>query len=148
MVRTSKLPTVASTVALALAMPVPVDGFEFVSSARLAERCRAYVQDADSADGRFCAAYVRGFIDGSALVVFKTPPDGDVRSAESFGQRAARTRLGRPLTVRPEYCVDGSLGMARLVEQIVAIADERPPRDDVDATVLLYAMLARFHKCE
>jgi hypothetical protein len=121
--------------------------FEHVSSADLAGRCRVYLQDADSADGRFCAAYVRGFIDGAPAVVLVSP-DEAVRSKESFAQRAARTRLGRPPSARPEYCIDVSLGMMRLVEQIVAVADERTPRDDEDAGTLLHATLARFHKCE
>jgi hypothetical protein len=132
-------------VLLTAALPSPVlHAFEFVSSAEVADRCRAYLQDVDSEDGRYCAAYVRGFIDGSALVVLKADPD----STESFAQRAARTRLGRPLIVRPEYCIDASLGMTQLVQQIVAVADERPPREDVDAAVLLYATFDRYHKCE
>ena len=129
---------------LAVALPATVDAFDLISSARIAEQCRAYLQDPDSDDGRYCDAYVRGFIDGSAVVVLKVPPD----SGESFAERAARTRLGRPLIARPEYCIDSSIGMTRLVEQIVAVADERVPRDDVDAAVLLYATFARFHKCE
>ena len=130
--------------ALAATMPYHVGALELVSSAQIAERCRAYLKDADSEEGRFCAAYVRGFIDGSHIVVLKPPPD----ATESFAQRAARTRLGRPLIVRPEYCIDRSSGLTRLVEQIVAVADERPPREDVDAAALLYATFARFHKCE
>jgi hypothetical protein len=133
---------------LTLAMPTTVDALELVSGAHLAERCRGFLQDAGSEDGRFCVAYVRGFIDGSANVVWKAPADVALSSTESFGQRAARTRLGRGLIVRPKYCIDGSLGMTELVEQIVAVADERPPQEDVDAAVLLYATFARFHKCE
>ena len=133
-----------AVVVLVATVPSPVNALELVSSTQVADRCRAYLQDADSEGGRFCAAYVRGFIDGSAIVVLKPPPD----AAESFAQRAARTRLGRPLIVRPEYCIDGSIGMTRLVEQIVAVADERPPREDADAAALLYATFARFHKCE
>lgn len=129
---------------LSATLPVDVDAFDLVSSARIAEQCRSYLKDPDSEDGRYCAAYVRGFIDGSAIVVVQTPAG----ASESFGQRAARTRLGRPLIARPEYCIDSSIGLTRLVEQIVAVADERPPREDVDAAVLLYATFARFHKCE
>jgi hypothetical protein len=137
----------AAAVALALTNPSAV-AFEQVSSAELAERCRAYLLDADSGDGRFCAAYVRGFIDGSPDVMLLASPDEAAHSRESFAQRAARTRLGRPTSRRPEYCIDSSLGMTRLVEQIVAVADEHPPRDDVDAGALLRAMLVRFHRCE
>ena len=129
---------------LTVTMPSTVDAFELVSSAQIATQCRAYLEDPDGEDGRFCAAFVRGFIDGSPVVVLKAPPD----SGESFAERAARTRLGRPFISRPEYCIDSSIGMRRLVEQIVTVADERAPRDDVDAAVLLYATFARFHKCE
>ena len=145
MLRWRSLSTVAwAAAASAVTWPASVDAFDLVSSAQIAERCRAYLENPDSEDGRYCAAYVRGFIDGSATVVLQTPAG----ATESFGQRAARTRLGRPLIGRPEYCIDGSLGMTRLIEQLVAVADERPPRDDVDAAVLLYATFARFHKCE
>jgi hypothetical protein len=148
MIRWSRIRATATAIMLTLAMPATVGALELVSGAHLAERCRAFLQDAGSEDGRFCVAYVRGFIDGSANVVWKAPPDTAVGSTESFGQRAARTRLGRSLIVRPKYCIDGSLGMTELVAQIVAVADEQPPRDDVDAAGLLYATFARFHKCE
>ena len=130
--------------ALAMTLPATVAAFDLVSSAQIATQCRAYLEDPDSEDGRFCTAFVRGFIDGSPVVVLKTPPE----TSESFAERAARTRLGRPLAARPEYCIDSSIGIARLIEQIVAVADERPPREDVDAAVLLYGTFARFHKCE
>jgi hypothetical protein len=148
MIRWSRIRAAATAITLTLAIPVPVCASELVSGAHLAERCRAFLQDAGSEDGRFCVAYVRGFIDGSSNVVWMTPPGATAGSTESFGQRAARTRLGRGLIVRPKYCIDGSLGMTELVEQIVAVADERPPRDDVDAAALLYATFARFHQCD
>ena len=135
--------TAWAVLVLTVTMPATVAALDLVSSAQIAKQCRAYQENPDSEDGRFCAAYVRGFIDGSAIVVLKAPDSG-----ETFAQRAARTRLGRPLITQPEYCIDSSIGMTRLIEQIVAVADERPPRDDVDASVLLYATLARFHQCE
>jgi hypothetical protein len=137
----------AAVIALTFATPAAV-AFDQVSSAGLAERCRAYLQDADSPDGRFCAGYVRGFIDGSPEVALMASPEGAARPRESFAQRAARTRLGRSPRARPEYCIDASLGMMQLVEQVVAMADEQSPRDEVDASVLLHATLARFHSCE
>jgi hypothetical protein len=141
------LRTGAAALAAAALLLAPAAGYalDYVSSAQLADRCRAYVQDPKGENGRFCAAYVRGFIDGSPTVVIQASQSPG--SEESFAQRAARTRLGRPVSARPEHCIDGSLPMKIIVEQIVALANESAPRDDVDASVLLYAAFDRFHQC-
>jgi hypothetical protein len=141
------LRTRATALAAAVLLLSPAIGYalDYVSSAQLADRCRAYVEDPKGENGRFCAAYVRGFIDGSPTVVIQASQSPG--SEESFAQRAARTRLGRPVSARPEHCIDGSLPMKIIVEQIVALANESAPRDDVDASVLLYAAFDRFHQC-
>jgi hypothetical protein len=116
-----------------------------VSGARLAERCRVFQLEPDGKDGRFCSAYVRGFVDGSPYVLIRTTQHPDSR--ESFTERAARTRLGRLTPLRPQYCIDTSLSMRDLVAQILATADTLNADYEADASVLLYATLARFHKC-
>jgi hypothetical protein len=120
----------------------PAKSFELTSGAHLAERCRGYLADRDGADGRFCDGYLRGFIDGSAAIAIQ-----DAQMTESFTQRAARTRLGRPVSAKPQYCIGTATTMQDLVEQLLAEARTSPPRDEVDASVLLYAMLNRYHAC-
>ncbi|HET9447923.1 MAG TPA: hypothetical protein VFO35_16785, partial [Steroidobacteraceae bacterium] len=44
---------------------------EPVTGAELLALCRAYVHSPESADARACAAYVRGFIEGSDEVIVR-----------------------------------------------------------------------------
>ena len=115
---------------------------ELTSAIQLTERCRVSMEDWHGPDGQFCDAYLRGFVDGSPLVAIQGP-----RSSESFTQRAFRTRLGRPVSARPQYCIASETTMQDLVVQLLTQAREAPPRVDTDASVLIYSMLARYHPC-
>lgn len=127
---------------LALSSPITYS-LELPSSEELVERCRAHAADPDGRDGTFCTAYVQGFIDASPLVAIRH----DDKAPESFTQRAARTRLGRQVSSRPEYCIDSVTRLDDMISQILEQAILTPPRDDTDASVLLYATFARFHAC-
>jgi hypothetical protein len=128
---------------LLLLQPLLTHALELPSSAELARQCRGYVDQPEGQEARFCAAYLQGFIDGSPLVAIRQGP----KATETFSQRAARTRLGRPVAARPPYCIDSTVQMSELIGQVLAQAEKTPPRDDTDASVLLHAMLARFYKC-
>lgn len=138
--RRSHIGALASMLALSSPMAYSL---ELPSSEELVERCRAYAADPDGRDGTFCSAYVQGFIDASPLVAIRH----DDTALESFTQRAARTRLGRPVSSRPEYCIDSVTRLDELISQILDQAILTPPRDDTDASVLLYATFARLHAC-
>ena len=62
-------------------------------------------------------------------------------------QRAIRTRLGRPVSTRPKYCIASETTIQDLAVQLLAHARESPPRNDTDASVLIFSMLARYHPC-
>jgi hypothetical protein len=104
--------------------------------------CIGYAEDAEGIHGKACAAYIRGFIEGSALVRVDLPaPPG-----ESFTERAFRTRLGNG-NARARYCVDGSVTVAALVIQLLVQAEGSAPTESDTASDLIQATLNRFHRC-
>lgn len=133
--------TVLLAMVLVLVSP-SARSLEQVSGVQLTERCRVSMEDWHGPDGRFCDAYLRGFVDGSPLVATQK-----ARPGESFTQRAFRTRLGRPVSARPKYCIASETTIQDLVVQLLTQAREAPPRSDTDANVLIYSMLARYHPC-
>jgi hypothetical protein len=118
---------------------------EPLTSVELHALCRAYVHSPESEDARACAAYVRGFIEGSELVIVRGEDVQPLRQ-ESFSERAWRTRLGisRP---EPRYCLSPAVTLQELIAQLLAQAEQKPPAGDVSAGALLYATLSRFHRC-
>lgn len=118
---------------------------EPLTSVELQALCQAYVHSPDSEDARACAAYVRGFIEGSELVIVRGEDVQPLRQ-ESFSERAWRTRLGvsRP---EPRYCLSPAVTLQELIAQLLAQAEQKPPAGDVSARALLYATLSRFHRC-
>ena len=131
----------ASAVAMFLVAPA-ARSLDLTSGAQLIEWCQAYVDDWDSPGGRFCDAYLRGFVDGSPQVAIQEPSE-----RESFTQRATRTRLGRPVSASPKYCIASTTTVPDLVVQLLTHARDLPPQGDTDASVVIYAMLARYHPC-
>lgn len=113
-----------------------------MSSLDLHRRCLGYAQSPQSEDGVICSTYIRAFIEGSQLVQI----DQASMQGESFSKRALRTRLGsRQLAV--QYCVEGSVTVDTFVLQLLVQADATPPKEELDASELLYATLSRFHSC-
>lgn len=137
------------TVSILLA--VSASGFAVVatelrplSSTELHSACLAYQRSQDSVDGRCCSAYIRGFFEGSSDVVAGMPPDS---GRGSFKERAIRTRLGRQALASPTYCIDSATSLQAFIGQLLEYAKLSPPRDDVEARVLLVGTLDRFHRC-
>jgi hypothetical protein len=134
--------TILLALAAAMFLVAPAArSLDLTSGAQLIEWCQAYVDDWDSPGARFCDAYLRGFVDGSPQIAIQEP------SSESFTQRATRTRLGRPVSTRPKYCIASTTTVPDLVVQLLTHARDAPPHGNTDASVVIYAMLARYHRC-
>ena len=124
------------------------DGGELgpLSGAALYQACIEYMQSPASENGRVCGIYVRGFIAGSDRIVLMSSQHTPARS-ESFTDRALRTRLGKRVTVQPEYCIAADVTLRMLVEQLLSQATITAPDETTEAAELLYATLGRFHRC-
>lgn len=85
-----------------------------LSAAELYDSCLAYRADPDGARGRECHAYVRGVVDAS-----RSPDAGWSSRAESFRERALRTRAGARAASLPRYCLAASLSVDRLVGDLL-----------------------------
>jgi hypothetical protein len=116
-----------------------------LTSVELHELCMAYIEAPASDEGQACAAYVRGFIEGSDRVVLRSN-EGAQAHEESFSERAWRTRLGIPRP-EPRYCLEKTVSLQEFITQLLAQAERKPPEQDVSAQELLYATLSRFHRC-
>jgi hypothetical protein len=117
-----------------------------LTSIELHKLCLAYIRAPDSDDAHACAAYVRGFIEGSDKVLLRAD-ETKVSRRESFSDRAWRTRLGIGAPPRPEYCLDDTATLQKIVRQLVLHAETAPSKEDVSASALLYGTLSRFHRC-
>jgi hypothetical protein len=104
------------------------------------------MHEPDSEDAQACAGYVRGFVEGSDRVLLRAD-ETKVSRRESFSDRALRTRLGIGAPPRPEYCLDDTVTLQKIVEQLVLHAERAPPKENVSASALLYGTLSRFHRC-
>jgi hypothetical protein len=144
--RSPRLRTQYSAVPALLLLGAHGSGAELapLSSAELHHLCLGYVQFPESEEGAFCAAYVRGFIEGSSLVVLATEPT----KQETFRERALRTRLGTSSFAGPKYCVNTSVTLNDFVLQMLVQAEDKPPQEGENASELLHRTLNRFHRCD
>lgn len=113
-----------------------------LSADELYSSCLAYRDDPDSAGGRVCAAYLRGFLDGSR----RAGEDAEASSrSESFRERALRTRAGSRQTRPARYCLDASVSLDQLVGELLTrrVADA----DSTPASTAVYRSLQHFHDC-
>jgi hypothetical protein len=117
-----------------------------LTSVQLRELCQAYVHAQESEDAHSCAAYVRGFVEGSDRILLR-PDEAKVTRRESFSERAWRTRLGIGAPAKPEYCLDDTVSLQELIGQLLLQAERTPPNEDMSASALLYGTLSRFHRC-
>jgi hypothetical protein len=129
----------------ALATQLHAAELEPLTSVELHALCQAYVHSPESEDARACAAYVRGFIEGSDEVIVRSE-DAQHLPRESFSERAWRTRLGISRS-EPRYCLSATVSLQELIAQLLAQAERKPPAGDVSASALIYATLSRFHRC-
>lgn len=113
----------------------------------LHERCLAYADEPDSAKGRSCASFVRGFLEGSPEIHFSASSPEEERK-ESFSDRALRTRLGVRTNATPTYCLDSSVSLSNFIASLVSFIDEHPSPESLNASDVLYGTLRRSYRCE
>lgn len=121
---------------------------EALSTEELVSHCVYFEQDPDSVDGVFCVRYIQGFIDGAVATderVTKNVAD-EYDKAESFSERAIRTRLGsrteRFKTYYAEFCLGEPVPLKTVVELVVTdlentkrVANQPLARDFVYTTL-------------
>lgn len=128
---------------------------EALSTEELVSHCVVYEEDPDGADGVFCVRYVQGFIDGAVAtderVTFNVADEYD--KAESFTERAIRTRLGRRIErFGPSYYADFCLGepvpLKAVVEVVIAdLLDPGKVAGQPLARDVVYSTLRREYPC-
>jgi hypothetical protein len=132
--------TVRAALLAAIAISAPAAAqIASLTAAELYSACLAYRDNPDTADGRACYGYVRGFLDATAR------PSAEVSSAESFRERAARTRIGARRTSFERYCLDESVSL----EQVVDVLMERRVADPqgTSAATAVHGTLRRLDGC-
>jgi hypothetical protein len=132
------------SILIACWIPVCATGATPLSSSQLREHCLAYQVAADSDGGQVCAAYIRGFLDGLGTDGRSRAP---VIQAESWLDRARRTRLGSREARKPSFCLDETVTIGQIIGNLLVHAQSRPPQQDVPASALLRSALQRFHPC-
>lgn len=137
----------AAVVMLVLVSGWPVAGSAepSLSASELLQYCSDWRDERHSSASLYCPAYVRGFMDGAASKTRVRA--GSEAVAESFLDRARRTRLADRDSVRPSYCIDSSLGLENLIAQVLTVGNELAIGDDMKAHDLLLRTLHRFHRC-
>ena len=118
----------------------------------LRDDCRAYQADAGRAAAVRCEQYVLGFIhgvlasDGAAASRAQAS-----RRAESWIERAMRTRLGRAQVrtapVRLVYCFDDPLPMAEVIARILDHLDSDSRAVGKSAADVLQSVLEEHYLC-
>jgi hypothetical protein len=116
-----------------------------LSGMQLFEYCKAFQTAPRSAEGRICAAYVRGFLDGA--LVSDVRVQARVVESESWLERARRTRLGTRHVRKFVYCLDPSTPLEQIIGKVVTYAETRPQQDDLPASVTISYALQRFYAC-
>jgi hypothetical protein len=117
-----------------------------LTAAQLRESCIAWTEEPGSSGAAACVAYIRGFLDGAISIDERihTPAAG---VPESFIDRARRTRLAPAYTGRPQYCVDASVPLSRIIHEVLAHYETRQFSEDLEAAALVAGTLRRFHPC-
>jgi len=128
---------------------------EALSTAELMSHCDKY-QDADAREDHvFCVRYIQGFIDGAVATDERVTRNvvEEYDREETFGERAARTRIGRRLerfgaSVYAEFCLGEPVPLREVVEHVVQDATDP---DRVAATPfareLVYQTLREHYPC-
>jgi hypothetical protein len=113
-----------------------------LTSSELRSLCLAYEAAPESSESRLCAAYIRGFIDGSESI---QRVEGESPQRESFSERAFRTRVGAQRASEPRYCLAATLPVSRFIGQLLLYLDES--RATADARTAILGTLGRFYPC-
>jgi hypothetical protein len=125
--------------------PIEGDADQSPSASEFLRSCSAWRDGPRSSAGLYCVGYVRGFMAGAASKTRLRA--GSEVVAESFLDRARRTRLTDRNSVRPSYCVDSALTLESLIAQVLTVGEELGIGEDLKAHDLLLRTLQRFHRC-
>ena len=133
------------------------EAVEALSTAELAEHCEIYLNEPDGEDGIFCVRYIQGFIDGAVAtderVTLNVADEFESDEAESFTERAIRTRLGNRLeefgsSYYAEFCLGEPVPLKDVVDVVVAdILDPLRTRNRPLARDVVYTALRREYPC-
>lgn len=122
----------------------------WLTSDELGRYCLALDQVVDRSDGIVCIAYLQGFLAGTRLA--RGPQASAEASAESFAERAIRTRAGSYLRRIEEgrsgdYCIRGDVAPGEVVDAIVAYLDAHPDASEVAPHNIVHETLMRQFPC-
>ena len=129
---------------------------EALSTEELISHCVFVEEDPDGEDGIFCIRYIQGFIDGAVAtderVTFNVADEFE--RAESFSERAIRTRLGNRMdrygaSFYAEFCLGEPVPLKEVVEVVIAdLLDEDRVANKPLARDVVYSTLRREYPCE
>jgi hypothetical protein len=117
-----------------------------VSLEELTSKCMADQSDPGPAEG-FCAAYVRGFLEGVSMARASQDEQG---ASKSWTERAARTRLGRPparVIRQPAWCLPEGTSLSEIVQHLLNYAGEHRSDADMPAAQALDSVLLQHYPC-
>jgi len=128
---------------------------EALSTAELASHCAKYHDPNASEDRTFCVRYIQGFIDGAVATDERVTNNvtREYQQGESYGERAARTRIGTRLarygpSVYAEFCLGDPVPLAEVVEHVVAdLADAAVAAEHPLARDVVYLTLRSQYPC-
>ncbi len=134
------------------------EAVEALSTEELAEHCEIYLNEPDGEDGIFCVRYIQGFIDGAIAtderVTLNVADEFGSEEAESFTERAIRTRLGNRLqefgsSYYAEFCLGEPVPLKEVVDLVVAdVLDPLRTMNRPLARDVVYTTLRREYPCE
>ncbi|HEY8508820.1 MAG TPA: Rap1a/Tai family immunity protein [Steroidobacteraceae bacterium] len=115
-----------------------------VSLEELTLKCMAYQSDSGVAE-EFCEAYVRGFLEGVSMA--RASREG---ASESWTERAARTRLGRPparVIRKASWCVPEGTSLSEIVRHLLDYASKHGSDAGMPAAEALDSVLLQHYPC-
>jgi len=116
-----------------------------LTALRLHELCLEWRLDPASTAGASCIAYVRGYLDGAAAIDERTASAPSL--AESFIERARRTRLGRAQVGRPPYCLAEQVSTSEVIDSLLVYCQTQSLNGEMLAGALLTRVLGEFYPC-
>jgi hypothetical protein len=115
----------------AMAASPAAQAVEPLSTAELVSHCKHYYNKQATEDRIFCVRYIQGFIDGAVATDERVARNivNEYEKEETFGQRAARTRIGSRLerygsSVYADFCLGDPVPLKEVVEHLVADSQE------------------------
>ena len=147
--------TVAALLGCGLLLTPSAWAVEALSTAELMSHCDHYAEPDAKEDQIFCVRYIQGFIDGAVAtdeLVMQNVAE-EYEKAESFSERAKRTRVGSRLnrygaSYYAEYCLGDPVPLAEVVKHVVEDSqDEGLIKTYPLARDLVYRTLREHYPC-